>query len=67
MRLSPHERAVKYRRLALVEADPAKAELLHQIAIEAESGVLVTSDWATPATHVGNPSHRNILNDQPSF
>jgi hypothetical protein len=55
MRLSPHERAVKYRRLAMIEADPAKVQLLHQIANEAESGVLATSDWASPASQVSEP------------
>jgi hypothetical protein len=38
-------RAVKYRRLALAEPDQEKAKLLHQIAEEAERGVLVTADW----------------------
>ncbi len=37
-------RAVRYRRLALAESDPAKAQLLQTIADEAERGVLVTSD-----------------------
>ena len=38
-------RAVKYRRLALAEPDPEKARLLHQLAEEAEKGILVTADW----------------------
>jgi hypothetical protein len=33
-------RATRYRRLALVEADPAKARLLFTIADEADRGVL---------------------------
>jgi hypothetical protein len=43
-------RAVKYRRLALVEPDPERAQLLHLLAEEAERGILVTSDWRRPAT-----------------
>jgi hypothetical protein len=38
-------RAVTYRRLALVEPDEEKARLLHQLAEEAEQGILVTADW----------------------
>jgi hypothetical protein len=41
-------RAVKYRRLALAEMDQEKARLLHQIAEEAEQGILVTADWRRP-------------------
>jgi hypothetical protein len=37
-------RSTKYRRLALVEPDPEKAELLFQIANEADRGVLFTSE-----------------------
>ena len=37
-------RSVKYRRLALLEPDKAKAQLLFQIADEADRGVLVTSE-----------------------
>jgi hypothetical protein len=37
-------RATRYRRLALVEADPAKARLLFTIADEADRGVLFTSE-----------------------
>ena len=36
--------SVKYRRLALVEPDQAKTQLLFQIADEADRGVLVTSE-----------------------
>ena len=39
-----HDRAVKYRRLALAEPDKAKAALLQKIADEAEQGVLCTVD-----------------------
>jgi hypothetical protein len=39
-----HERAVRYRRLALAEPDKAKAALLLKIADEAERGVLCTVD-----------------------
>lgn len=55
MRSTLHERAVKYRRLAMAEPDPAKADLLYKIAAEAERGVLVTSNWATPGSHVSGP------------
>ena len=41
-------RAVRYRRLALAETDPDKVRLLHQIAEEAEQGILVTPDWRGP-------------------
>jgi hypothetical protein len=37
-------RSVRYRRLAMVESDPAKANLLYQIADEADRGVLVTTE-----------------------
>ena len=35
-------RAVRYRRLALVEQDNEKAELLRQLADEADQGILFT-------------------------
>jgi len=38
-------RAIKYRRLALAEADQEKVRLLHRLAEEAEQGILVTADW----------------------
>jgi len=41
-----HDRAVRYRRLALAEPDKAKAALLQKIADEAERGVLCTVDRA---------------------
>jgi hypothetical protein len=37
-------RSVRYRRLALVEPDQAKAQLLYRIADEADRGVLFTSE-----------------------
>jgi hypothetical protein len=39
-----HDRAVKYRRLAIAEPDKDKAALLQKIADEAERGVLCTVD-----------------------
>ena len=39
-----HDRAVRYRRLALAEPDKAKAAILNQIADEAERDVLCTVD-----------------------
>jgi hypothetical protein len=50
-----HNRAVRYRRLALAETDPQNAKLLQQIADEADRGVLVTADWMTPAKFMGEP------------
>jgi len=38
-------RANRYRRLALVERDNEKAELLCRIADESDRGVLFTADW----------------------
>jgi hypothetical protein len=38
-------RAVRYRRLALIEQDNEKAKLLQLIADEADRGVLCTSEW----------------------
>ena len=40
-------RAVRYRRLALVEQDNERARLLHLIADEADRGVLFTPDWSS--------------------
>jgi hypothetical protein len=40
-------RAVRYRRLALVEQDNEKADLLRRIADECERGVLFTADWTS--------------------
>jgi SAM-dependent MidA family methyltransferase len=50
-----HTRAVRYRRLALAETDPQRAQLLQRIAEEAERGVLVTPDWMTPRTYMKEP------------
>lgn len=52
-----HARAVRYRRLALAEADKYKAGLLNRIADEAERGVLCTVDrlyHSPPARALGN-------------
>jgi hypothetical protein len=38
-------RAIRYRQLALGESDRAKAEMLYNLADEAERNVLCTSDW----------------------
>jgi hypothetical protein len=40
-----HDRAARYRRLALAEPDKEKAELLRLLADEADRGVLVTTEW----------------------
>jgi hypothetical protein len=40
-------RAVRYRRLALVEQDNEKAQLLWLIADESDRGVLFTADWTS--------------------
>jgi hypothetical protein len=42
-----HDRAAKYRRLALAEPDEEKAELLRLLADEADRGVLVTAEWTS--------------------
>lgn len=42
-----HDRAARYRRLALMEPDKEKAELLRLLADEADRGVLVTAEWAS--------------------
>jgi hypothetical protein len=48
-------RAVRYRRLALLESDPEKSKLLHLIAYESDRGVLVTAEWMTPGEFMGEP------------
>ena len=48
-------RAVRYRRLALAEADKEKAQLLQLIADEAERGVLCSVDWTRHGSKVENP------------
>jgi hypothetical protein len=40
-----HDRAARYRRLALKEPDKENAELLRLLADEADRGVLVTTEW----------------------
>jgi hypothetical protein len=55
-------RAVRYRRLALVEQDPERARILRQIADEADRGVLcVSSDEAAriaqPPTPIVSPAN----------
>jgi hypothetical protein len=56
------DRAVRYRRLALVEADPKKANLLQQIADECERGVLVTAEWTRPGNFMGEPPAITVRN-----
>jgi hypothetical protein len=41
-------RAVRYRRLALIEQDPERARILRQIADEADRGVLCVSSRSRP-------------------
>jgi len=53
-----HDRAVRYRRLALAEPDKAKAALLHKIADEAERGVLCTVDRKPPEIAGVKPSNQ---------
>jgi hypothetical protein len=50
-------RAVRYRRLALAEDDPAKADLLLKLADECDRGVLCTAEWcwAGPIPHSEKP------------
>lgn len=48
-------RAVKYRRLALVEPDEGKAQLLRLLAEEAEKGILITSDLHGPIIEQASP------------
>ena len=52
-----HDRAARYRRLALKEPDKEKAELLRLLADEADRGVLVTTEWlsARPSKKVEIP------------
>jgi hypothetical protein len=42
-----HDRAARYRRLALAEPDKEKAELLRLLADEADRGVLVIAEWSS--------------------
>jgi hypothetical protein len=50
--MNNHDRAIRYRRLALREPDKAKAALLQKIADEAERGVLCTVDLKPPASEI---------------
>jgi hypothetical protein len=45
--MSSNPRAVRYRRLALIEQDNEKAQLLRLIADEADRGVLCTVQWSS--------------------
>jgi hypothetical protein len=56
-----HDRAVRYRRLAIAEPDNAKAALLQKIADEAERGVLCTVDpkHSIPEVLSGKPLSSN--------
>jgi len=57
--MTPKERAVRYRRLALAGPDKAKAAILNQIADEAERDVLCTVDKMDSGLQ---PSHRQSSN-----
>ena len=46
-----HDRAARYRRLALKEPDKEKAELLRLLADEADRGVLVTTQRLSARTY----------------
>jgi hypothetical protein len=55
-------RAIRYRRLALVEQDPERARMLRQIADEADRGVLCVSSVkqpiiAQPPTPIVSPAN----------
>jgi hypothetical protein len=54
--MNDHDRAVRYRRLALAEPDKANAALLHKIADEAERGVLCTVNRKQPEITGAKPS-----------
>jgi hypothetical protein len=54
-----HDRAVRYRRLALAEPDKAKAALLQKIADEAERGLLCTVDGKQPVPEVASAKPLN--------
>ena len=48
-----HDRAARYRRLALAEPDKEKAELLRLLADEADRVLLITAEW-----HSARPSKK---------
>jgi hypothetical protein len=56
-------RAVRYRRLALVEQDNEKAKLLQLIADEADRGVLFTSEWLSRPFSYQNSQPSSISPD----
>ena len=51
MRITPHERALRYRRLALAENDPQKVRVLQMVAEESEKCVLFTAQWMTASAY----------------
>jgi hypothetical protein len=55
-----HDRAVRYRQLALAEPDKAKAALLQKIADEAERGVLCTVDQKRSLPEVASAKPPNL-------
>ena len=54
-------RAARYRRLARVEADKAKAELLLKLADECDAGRLCTAEWHSPRPTREEPSKEEII------
>lgn len=56
-------RAVRYRRLALVETDAEKARVLQLIAEEADRGVLFTAEWLIKPTSLQAQSLPNKQTD----
>jgi hypothetical protein len=52
-------RAVRYRRLALVEPDVENARLLRLLAAEADRGVLCTVQWAPRGSKIEIPIKQN--------
>jgi hypothetical protein len=55
-------RAVRYRRLALVEQDNEKAQLFQLIADEADRGVLFTADWLSARPSFEQPAQTKPAN-----
>jgi hypothetical protein len=58
-------RAVRYRRLALVEQDNEKARLLHLIADEADRGVLFTAEWLSARSYLEHPVQNKPTDAKP--
>jgi hypothetical protein len=52
-------RAIRYRRLALVEHDNEKAQLLRRLADEADRGVMCTVQWAPRGSKIEIPVKPN--------